>query len=74
MSVADREKEPDLSLSEKIVLALCLRPICVRTLLVYLILDGYQELWHGDPGMLENVGHHYGCGIPPRKRSAVGKV
>ena len=48
--------------------------ICVPTLLVYLMLDGYQELWLGGPGILENVGPHSGCGSPPRKPSAVGKV
>jgi len=48
--------------------------IYVPTLPVFLMFDGYQELWLGDPGILENVGHHSGCGIPPRKPSSVGKV
>ena len=48
--------------------------ICARTLLVYQTLDGYHEFWFGDPGILENVGRHSGCGTPPQKPFAVGKV
>ena len=48
--------------------------ICARTLLVYLTFDGYHEFWLGDPGILENLEHHCGCGIPPRNPSVVGKV
>ena len=46
--------------------------ICVRTLIIYLTHD--QKVWLGDPATLENVGCHSGCGIPPRKLSAVGNV
>ena len=48
--------------------------ICARTLLVYQTVDGYHEFCFGDPGMLENVERHSGCGSPPQKRFAVGKV
>ena len=44
------------------------------TLLVYQMLDGYHEFWFGDPGILENVERHSGCGTPPQKPSAVGRV
>ena len=33
--------------------------ICVRTLLIYLTLDGYQKVWLGDPAILENVVHEW---------------
>ena len=46
--------------------------ICVRTLIMYLTHD--QKVWLGDPATLENVGCHSGCGILPRKLSAVGNV
>ena len=39
---------------------------CVRTLLVYLTLDGYHKFWFKDPGILEHVERTSGCGTPPK--------
>jgi len=42
--------------------------------MVYLMLEGYQTVWFGDPETLENVERRSACGIPPQKACAAGTV